>query len=64
MQYNHRAIMAMIASALNPLNPEVSGGHIAFHSDLAELEATPDRNALRFHMADGRTFQIDVTEVV
>ena len=56
--------MAMIASALNPVTPEVGCGNTTFHSDLAELRTTPDRDALLFHMADGRTFQIDVTEVV
>jgi len=64
MQYNPKAIMAMIASALNPHNPEESREHISFHSDLTELDRIPDRDALLFYMADGRIFQIDVAEVV
>ena len=55
MQYNTRAFLAMIASAINPGIPEVQN-----HDDLAELEATPDRNALVVYMADGRQFRITV----
>jgi len=58
MHYNPRAIMAMIASALN------STDDAYFEDGLAKIEATPDRNALLCHMVDGRTFQIAVTEVV
>ena len=66
MQYNNRAILAMIASAINPLIPEVQAhnDHIAFHDDLAELELTPDRNALIAFMADDRQFRITVEEVI
>lgn len=63
MQYNNRAILAMIASAINPLNPDVRK-HIYFRQDFAEPEATPDRNALIAYMADGRQFQISVEEVL
>ena len=58
MYCNHRAIMAMIAGALH------GSDEVAYRAELAEIETTPDRNALLFHLADGRTFQIDVTEVV
>lgn len=66
MQYNNRAILSMIASALNPCIPDVRGNHehIPYYDQLAELEATPDRNALIFFIADGREFRINVTEVV
>ena len=66
MQYNNRAILGMIASAINPLIPEVQAhsDHIAFHDDLAELKATPDRDALMAYMADGRQFRITVEEAV
>ena len=66
MQYNNRAILGMIASALNPLIPDVQAhsDHIAFHADLAELEATPNRNALIAYMADDRQFRITVEEVI
>ena len=58
MKLNHRAIMAMISSALH------GNDEIYCRDELAEIETTPDFNALLFHLADGRTFQIDVTEVV
>ena len=58
MHCNHRAIVAMIAGALN------GSDEVAYRAELAEIETTPDNNALLFHMADGRTFQIDVKEVV
>ena len=66
MQYTNRAILGMIASAINPLISEVQAhsDHIAFHDDLAEIEATPDRNALIVYMANGQEFQIDIKEVI
>ena len=66
MQYDNHAILAMIASAINPLIPEVRAhsDHIAFHTDLAEIEATPDRKALIMYMANGQQFQIDIKEVI
>ena len=66
IQYDNRAILGMIASALNPLIPEVQAhsDHIAFHTDLAELEAIPDRKALIVYMANGQQFQIDIKEVI
>ena len=66
MQYNNRAILGMIASALNPLIPDVQKhcDHIAFHADLMKLEATQDRNALVAYMADGRQFRITIEEVL
>ena len=63
MQYNNHAILAMIASAINPKNADVRA-HIYFRQDLTELELTPDRNALIAHMADGRQFRITVEEML
>jgi hypothetical protein len=61
MTYNNRAILAMIAGALN----ECAGSdEVAYRNQLAEMDTTPDRNALLFFMADGRQFQISVEEVV
>ena len=51
--------MAMIA---NILNGKVDA--MCWRAELAEIETTPDNNALLFHLADGRTFQIDVKEVI
>lgn len=64
MTYNNRAMLAMIASALNPASPHTHGDHILCHNDLAEIEATPDRNALIFMMADGTQFMITSEEVI
>jgi hypothetical protein len=66
MQYNNQAILAIIASALNPMNPEGTqhGERTISHTVLAELETTPDRYGLTIYMTDGRQFRIDVTEVV
>ena len=66
MQYNNRAILAMIASAINPLNPEGTqhGDRTVSHTVLAGLETTPDRYGLTIHMADGRQFKITVEEVL
>lgn len=67
MQYNNRAILAMIASAINPDNPfscyRTECTPIS-HTVLAELETTPDRYGLTIYMADGRQFQITVEEVL
>lgn len=67
MQYNNRAILAMIASAINPLNPyscyQTECG-AASHTVLAELETTPDHYGLTIYMVDGRQFQITVEEVI
>ena len=63
MQYNNRAILAMIASALNSKDPDAKA-HIYFKDGLAELELTPDRNALMAYMVDGRQFRITVEEAV
>lgn len=66
MQYNNRAILAIIANALNPLNPEGTqyGERTVSHTVLAELETTPNRYGLTIYMADGRQFQITVEEVI
>jgi hypothetical protein len=63
MQYNNRAILGMIASALNPANP-LCCYQTECNSDLTEIDTTPNRNALLFFMADGRQFQITVKEVL
>ena len=59
MQYNNRAILAMIASALNDDVDE-----IYYRDGLEELKLTPDRNALIAYMVNGRQFQISVEEVI
>jgi hypothetical protein len=66
MQYDTRAILAIIANAINPKNPEGTqyGERIISHTVLAELETTPDQYGLTIYMADGRQFQITVEEVV
>ena len=66
MAYTNRAMLAMIASALNPLIPAVQkhSDHIPWHSDLAELVEAPDRNGLIFMMADGTQFKITSEEVI
>ena len=66
MHYNNRLILAMIASALNPLNPEGTqyGERTVSHTVLAELETTPDHYGLTVYMTDGRQFQITAEEVV
>lgn len=67
MQYNNRAILGMIASAINSDN--LFSCYLAecspiSHTVLAELEKTPDRHGLTIYMADGRQFQITVEEVL
>jgi hypothetical protein len=66
VQYNNRAVLARIASAINPLNPEGTqhGERTISHTVLAELETTPDRYGLTTYMVDGRQFQITVEEVL
>ena len=64
MAYNNRAMLAMIASALNPADSRTHGSHIVCQEDLAEIEATPDRSALIFMMADGTQFKITSEEVI
>lgn len=67
MQYNSRAILTMIASAINPINPfschQTECNSIS-HTVLAKLETTPLRDGLTIYMADGRQFQITVEEVI
>ena len=52
MQYNNKAILAMIASAINP-----EGERKASHTVLSD-------DALVIYMADGRQFRITVEEAV
>jgi hypothetical protein len=58
MQYNTRAILAMIASALT-----IDSGE-TYRWDIIKVARTSDRNALICYMADGRQFQIAVEEVL
>ena len=55
MQFNNRAIMAMIASALN------GGDEMYYRDGLKNILITPDRNALIFHMTDGSKAKVTVT---
>lgn len=66
MQYNNRAVLARIASAINPMNPEGTqhGERTISHTVLAEIEMTPDHYGLTIYMVDGRQFQITVEEVI
>ena len=52
MQYNNRAILAMIASAINP-----EGERKVSHTVLLD-------DVLAVYMADGRQFRITVEEVL
>jgi len=64
MKYNNRAIMAMIASAIDPKRSDADGDHIRHRREIAEVETSSDGNALMLYMADGRVFQVSVMEVV
>jgi hypothetical protein len=52
----------MLATIANALKGSVE--EICYMNDLAELEDTPDKEALIAFMPNGKRFQIDVTELV